>query len=109
MHGWMGRGWRRSSTTPPRQPFTRQLRNVTDRLPNAVASTVAERMRRTYPHADALVAQAELEALAVSWTAPTPAPPRLGGKAWPRPSRSVAWACHRPWPGRCGPRTRSSR
>jgi putative transposase len=41
-----------------------KLRNVTDRLPDAVASTVAKRMRRAYHHPDALVAQAELEALA---------------------------------------------
>jgi putative transposase len=40
-----------------------KLRNVCDRLPDAVASTVAKRMRRAYHHADALVAQAELEAL----------------------------------------------
>jgi hypothetical protein len=49
---------------PPRQPFTRQLRNVTDRLPDALASTVAKRIRRAYHHPDALVAEAELEALA---------------------------------------------
>jgi putative transposase len=41
-----------------------KLRNVADRLPDAVASTVAKRMRRAYHHADPLVAQAELEALA---------------------------------------------
>jgi transposase-like protein len=41
-----------------------KLRNVTDRLPDAVASTVAKRMRRAYHHPDSLVAQAELEALA---------------------------------------------
>jgi putative transposase len=41
-----------------------KLRNVCDRLPDAVASTVAKRMRRAYHHPDALVAQAELEALA---------------------------------------------
>jgi putative transposase len=41
-----------------------KLRNVTDRLPDAVASTVAKRMRRAYHQPDALVAQAELEALA---------------------------------------------
>jgi putative transposase len=41
-----------------------KLRNVTDRLPDAVASTVAKRMRRAYHHSDPLVAQAELEALA---------------------------------------------
>ena len=41
-----------------------KLRNLTDRLPDALASTVAKRMRRAYHHADPLVAQAELEALA---------------------------------------------
>jgi putative transposase len=41
-----------------------KLRNVTDRLPDAVASTVAKRMRAAYRNPDPLVAQAELEALA---------------------------------------------
>ena len=41
-----------------------KLRNVTDRLPDALASTVAKRMRRAYHHADALIAEADLEALA---------------------------------------------
>ena len=40
--------------------------NVCDRLPDAVASTVAKRMRRAYHHADPLLAQAELEGLARS-------------------------------------------
>src|SRR5512133_227721 len=41
-----------------------KLRNVVDRLPDALASVVAKRMRRAYQLADPLVAQAELEALA---------------------------------------------
>ena len=41
-----------------------KLRNVTDRLPDTVTSTVAKRMRRAYHHPDPLIAQAELEALA---------------------------------------------
>jgi len=41
-----------------------KLRNVTDRLPAALASTLAKRMRRAYHHGDALVAEADLEALA---------------------------------------------
>jgi putative transposase len=41
-----------------------KLRNVTDRLPEAVASTVAKKMRRAYHHADPLIAQAELETMA---------------------------------------------
>jgi putative transposase len=41
-----------------------KLRNVTDRLPQALAATVGKRMRQAY-HADtALLAQAQLEALA---------------------------------------------
>jgi putative transposase len=41
-----------------------KLRNVTDRLPDALASTVAKRMRRAYHLTDPLLAEAELEALA---------------------------------------------
>jgi putative transposase len=41
-----------------------KLRNVVDRLPDALGSTVAKRMRAAYHHTDPLVAQAELEALA---------------------------------------------
>ena len=41
-----------------------KLRNVTDRLPDAVASTVAKRMRAAYHNPDPLAAQADLEALA---------------------------------------------
>jgi putative transposase len=41
-----------------------KLRNVTDRLPDALASTVARRMRAAYRNPDPLVAQADLEALA---------------------------------------------
>ncbi len=41
-----------------------KLRNVTDRLPDALASVVAKRMRAAYRHPDQLIAQAELEALA---------------------------------------------
>jgi hypothetical protein len=44
-----------------------------------------------------------------SWTAPTRVLPPACGKACPRRSPSCAWACHRRWLGRCGPRTRSSR
>jgi putative transposase len=39
---------------------------VTDRLPEAVASTIAKRMRAAYHQADPLTAEAELEALARS-------------------------------------------
>jgi putative transposase len=41
-----------------------KLRNVTDRLPEALASVVAKRMRAAYHNPDPLIAQADLEALA---------------------------------------------
>jgi hypothetical protein len=41
-----------------------KLRNVSDRLPDALASVVAKRMRAAYHQPDPLIAQAELEALA---------------------------------------------
>ena len=43
-----------------------KLRNVSDRLPDALGSTVAKRMRAAYHIADPLVAEAELEGLARS-------------------------------------------
>ena len=43
-----------------------KLRKLTDRLPDALASTVARRMRQAYHLADPLLAEAELEALACS-------------------------------------------
>jgi putative transposase len=66
-----------------------KLRNVTDRLPDALASVVAKRMRRAYHHTDPLVAQAELEALARELDRSHPGlPPRRFGKGWSRLSRS---------------------
>jgi putative transposase len=43
-----------------------KLRNVADRLPDALASVVTKRMRAAYRNPDPLVAEAELEALAGS-------------------------------------------
>ena len=43
-----------------------KLRNVSDRLPDALASTVAKKMRMAYHLADPLLAEAELEGLARS-------------------------------------------
>ncbi len=43
-----------------------KLRNVSDRLPDALASTVAKRMRVAYHNPDPLLAEAELEGLARS-------------------------------------------
>src|SRR5215213_6357015 len=64
MHGWKGRGWKRTPPGAPRQPFTRQIRNVRDRLPDKLRSVVERRMRKAYHAETALAAEAELEALA---------------------------------------------
>jgi putative transposase len=62
-----------------------KLRNVGDRLPDAVASTIAKRRRRAYHLADPLVAQAELEALARELDRAHPARRPACAKGWPRP------------------------
>jgi putative transposase len=41
-----------------------KIRNVTDKLPDALASTVGKKMRAAYHHPNALAAEAELEELA---------------------------------------------
>jgi hypothetical protein len=75
-----------------------------------VASTVAKRMRRAYHLADPLGAQADLEALARELDpAPTLVLRAASVKGWLRPSRSVGWACHPPWPGPYAAPTASSR
>jgi putative transposase len=86
-----------------------KLRDVADRLPDAVASTVAKRMRAADHHPDPLVAQAELEHGQVSWTAPTRARPPRRARGWPRPSPSAGLACHPPLLERCHPRMKVSR
>ena len=86
-----------------------KLRNVTDRLPDALASTVAKRMRRAYHHPDPLVAQAELEALARELDRSHPGAAAACAKGWPRPSPSAGWAYHPPSLERCAAPTPSSR
>jgi putative transposase len=86
-----------------------KLRNVTDRLPDALASTVAKRVRRAYHHTDPLVAQAELEALARELDRSHPGAAASLREGLAETSRSAGLACHPRWPARCGRRTRSSR
>jgi hypothetical protein len=68
-----------------------KLRNVSDRLPDAVASTVAKRMRGADRHADSLIAQAELEALARELDRSPRARPRACGRAGRDPHHRPAW------------------
>ena len=58
---------------------------MTDRLPDAVASTVAKRMRRAYHHPDPLIAQAELEVLARELVRSHPGAAASYGRGWLRP------------------------
>jgi putative transposase len=63
-----------------------ELRNLCDRLPDAVAWVVAKRMPAAYHNPDPLVAQAELEALVRELDRSHPgAPPGPCAKGWPRP------------------------
>jgi transposase-like protein len=86
-----------------------KLRNVTDRLPDAVASTVAKRMRAAYRNPDPLVAQADLEALARELDRSHPGAAASLREGWPRPSPSVGSGCHRRSPGPYPAPIRSSR
>ena len=86
-----------------------KLRNVSDRLPDAVAATVAKRMRAAYHHTDPLVAQAELEALARELDRSHPGVAASLREGWPRPSPSLGLACHPLLLERCDPPTPSSR
>lgn len=86
-----------------------KLRNVSDRLPDTVAATVAKRMRAAYRNPDPLVAQPSWRPWPGSWTAPIQVLPAVCARGWPRPSPSAASACHRPWLGPSDRRTRSSR
>jgi putative transposase len=86
-----------------------KLRNVTDRLPDALASTVAKRMRAAYRAPTRWWPRPTSRHWRASWTAPTRVPQGRGAKGWPRPSRSAGSACRRPSPGPCAAPTRSSR
>ena len=63
-HGWMGRGWSRTPSGAPRQPFTRQTRNVLDHLPEAMRPRIGRALEDAYALADATLAQRRLEQLA---------------------------------------------
>ena len=62
-----------------------KVRNVEDKLPDALASTVAKKMRAAYRNPDPLAAQADLEALARQLDKAHPARPAHCARGWPRP------------------------
>jgi transposase-like protein len=86
-----------------------KIRNVTAKLPEALGSTVAKKMRAAYRMDDASSPRPPWKNWPVSSRSPTPVPPVRYEKASPRPSPSCVSACPRPWPARCAPPTRSSR
>jgi len=62
-----------------------KIRNVQDKLPQHLRGPVGTKMRAAY-HADsALLAEAQLQALAREWTRPTRGSPPACAKAWLRP------------------------
>jgi putative transposase len=61
-----------------------KLRNVADRLPDALASVVAKRMRAAYRNPIRWWPRPTWKRWRVSWTAPIRAPPRRFVKGWPR-------------------------
>jgi len=69
---------------PPRQPFTRQIRNVRDKLPQRLGRPVEHRMRTAYHAGSALDAEAQLQALARELDKTTLAPPPACARVWPR-------------------------
>jgi len=86
-----------------------KIRNVADKLPDHLASTVTKRMRKAY-HADsALEGEAQLEALAkeLDRTHPGAAGSLLEGMA--DADRAAPERGPRRWPARCAPPTASSR
>jgi transposase-like protein len=84
-----------------------KLRNVCDRLPDAVASTVAKRMRRAYHHAYPLVAQAELEALARELDRAHPGAAASLREGLAETLTITRLACRRRWRARYAAPTRS--
>ncbi len=83
-----------------------KLRNVTDKLPDQLAATVATRIRAAYHAESALVAQAQLEALAKELDHPGAAGSLREGLA----ETLTVLRLGRPhWPARCVRRTASSR
>jgi putative transposase len=86
-----------------------KLRNVCDRLPDALGSTVAKRMRAAYHIADPLLAEAELEGLAHSLERSHPGAAASLREGRAETSPSPGWACHPPWREPCAAPTPSSR
>jgi putative transposase len=86
-----------------------KLRNVADRLPDAMASTVAKRMRAASHHPDPLTAQANLEALARELARSHPGAAASLREGLAETLTMLRLGCRRRWPARCGPPTRSSR
>jgi putative transposase len=82
---------------------------VTDRLPDAVAATVAKRMRAAYRNTDPLIAQAELEALARELDRSHPGAAGSLREGLAETLTIGRLGCRRPWPGPCAAPTPSSR
>ena len=86
-----------------------KIRNVADRLPDQLASTVTKRMRRAY-HADtALAAEAQLEALAKELERTHPGAAASLREGLAETLTVLRLGCRPTSPARCAARTASSR
>jgi hypothetical protein len=94
---------------PPRQPFTRQLRNVRDKLPQRLGGPVEHRMRTAYHAASALDAEAQLQALAHELDKAHPGAAASLRERIAETLTVLGWGCRRPWLVPYGARTPSSR
>ena len=86
-----------------------KLRNVADRLPDRLASTVTKRMRRAYHAESALAAEAQLEALAKELDRTHPGAAASLREGLPETLTVLRLGCRPPWHARCAARTASSR
>jgi len=86
-----------------------KIRNVRDKLPERLQTTVERRMRTAYHAASALEAQAQLAALARELDRTHPGAATSLREGLDETLTCCAWASHRRWPARCARPTPSSR
>jgi transposase-like protein len=85
-----------------------KIRNVEQELPDALASTVAKKMRAAYRREDALAAEADLDTLARQLSKAHPGAAASLREGLAETLTTAGSASRRPWPGPCAAPTPSS-